>query len=348
MSELNDLNALMTLVFHTVQYPDPGMPNKPETFGIPATQSQIKKLMTLGRMKVFPDEAMKAIFPKKEDNPLYRLRVIRSQLQSFVTSYTYPFMNGIGRALPDAVLGKFIGIVEKLNVDFQEAKALYWTHLASMTDEAVKFWLSKSDLYKVTKAEMEAAIRFVVNQTVLEDRFVFQVNNFEIKKPSEIEIDGAAIDAHEHLAVIEARNKVAQQAGKDLQQAVAQFQDQVIKDLREQFAQALEELVGAVNKGQYNQKSFNALMRELDRLKTLNVMDDTALEELIAETKIKLDGAKAKKLKKDEDYRSLMFAGVNALIKNARDIIDIPMKKQKQQKPKDVFLPGRQIELDPF
>ena len=103
MSTTHAFRSKQTLIVHSVAFPHPSMSNKPEFFGLDATKENIKKFMSLGKMKLFPGEVQERVFGSMTDSPIHEWELIRSQFQAFVNSYTFAFMN-IGRSLPIAKL----------------------------------------------------------------------------------------------------------------------------------------------------------------------------------------------------------------------------------------------------
>lgn len=311
------MSESVTLVYHTIRFPNPALPNRPEFFGIDVAEN-IKKILSLGRMKLLPDAVMKGIFPDKT-NPVKRLELVRSRTQAFMSGYTFEFCSGLARALPDTMLIAFNAMKEKQKADFESARNEYLGSYSTLVSESVKFWRERGPaIFKQNADFMEDAIRDgFPSYGDLSDGFLFNIVNFAIDAPSET----TEVDTMERALIVEEKKKVAKNAGAQLKAAADQFKVDVVVALREKACKALTDFAESVNTGNWNQKSLNALSRMIDDIKKLDFMGDGELDDMLTTFREShLKGLKAKALKTDGELQASIMEAVGSVTKRVADL----------------------------
>ena len=303
-----DISQLITLVFHSVKFPDPSLPNKPEFFDI---KDPGKNIMSFGRIKLFNDEILHTMFTNKQNSPIYKMKLIRSRLQAFIDTYTFPYMNGLGNALPDPALQNFTEIVKDLNKQYKDARELYTNSWSELRERCISYYGARPELYPgITEAQMKEAItrKLLTYTNSLDSKFRFQVTHFNVKP---IDMSMEESDVAEKQVQIDARNEVAHKAGQDFNKMINDFQNEVKHDLRTQTVGVFNDLLEAIEKDQWNQKSINAVLKYIDKFKKLNFLNDQDLENFLDSSKKKMTILSAQEVKKS-----------NGSIDNLHDMVE--------------------------
>lgn len=303
MSTENAFAALQTLMIFSIGFPHPSMTNRPEFFGLEATNENIKKFMSLGKMKLFPEEVQKEIFGSMAESPIHEWELIRSQFQGFVANYTFLIFEKI-RSLPVAKLPACTELERVLTLRGMEAKNKYISHYDELKEASVKFWREHSHLYHIDADDMEQAIRNAFpTKAQIEDRFKFRVTYFELKSPETI---GALseVDALERQAVIEACDQVAKEAGHKIQEEVDSFIKDVASDLEQKTKSALSSLIESIKSGKWNQKSINSVLKFAQEFEQINFIGYSDLQVFMDDMKVKLETYKASDVKEDADMQT--------------------------------------------
>ena len=316
MSEVAKMQKKMTLVFHAVRFPDPALSNQPEYFGLGSEYS--KRIMSLGRIKLFPDEVLEKVFGEVKDSPIQTLKLVRSRLQNFIDQYSFPFMNGMARSIPNEKLAEFNSVVKELNQQFHDAMTDYLGSKDELMTASKEFWKKKSSMFDIPAEAISVGIQDKI-MDLHESDFHFEVTHFAITVPESIEIQTMN---DEEIEMLEARQEVVAASMKDLQISMEQFQAQVIIDLRVKYQQAFEGLLHSLKAGKFNQKSINSVLKMCDEFKNLNIMEDKTLEGFVETWKAKLKEESAKSIKTDEQINKEFSMFLAGEIKKLEEIKD--------------------------
>ena len=321
MSTQHAFRTLQTLIVHSVAFPHPSMSNKPEFFGLDVTNENIKKFMSLGKMKLFPEEVQEQVFGSKADSPIHEWELIRSQFQAFVSNYTFAFST-IGRSLPIAKLPACSELQRILTDRGEAAKAKYLAHYGELKEESVRFWRDHSNLYHIDPDKMEEFIRSSFQtEDKIERGFHFSVNYFEAMPP---ELLGQIneIDAMEKAGVVDACNRVAREAGQKLKETVDEFVVSVATDLEEKTKSALQILISSIKSGQWNQKSINSVLKFADEFRDINFINYTDLQSFMDDFKVQLREYKAQDVKADTTLTESMTDFLNQSVQRLSEMAE--------------------------
>lgn len=300
MSTQNAFNTLQTLLIHSVAFPHPTMGNKPEMFGIDATSVDIKKFMSLGACKLFPEEVQREVFGSLENSPIHKWELIRSRFQAFISSYTFEFMHGAARSLPAAKLPACTALEDRLRSEGEAAKEDYIEHYDELKEASIRFWRARHEFYQISPDQMEQAVRnSFPSLSKIRNHFNFNVIYMEMRAP-ELLGQFNEIDAMEKQEVLEARNRVAREAGHKLKEEVDSFIGDVAQDLENKTKAALQSLQESIKSGKWNQKSINSVLSFAESFKEINFIGYTDLQAFMDEFKTQLQGYNARDVKADE------------------------------------------------
>jgi len=142
----------------------------------------------------------------------------------------------------------------------------------------------------------------------MERYYGFDIQRFQIALPQHMAAE--LVSASEHQALIEARQKAAQEAGQKIRNDVQSFVADCVASLREQTAQLYEDMLQSINGCEtgVHQKTLNRLVRFIDQFKSMNFANDRVMEQ-------QLEGVKKELLTKTaEEYRDSAVA--RARLKN--------------------------------
>lgn len=291
----------ITLVNTSVSFPELMMPNDPKAFGLPkqVDGKTLKHIMTLGRIRLCPDTVLRkaAKGESLQESPVYKLRVIRSQLQGAVNMMTFPFMNGMCRALPDGALAKFRLIEKHLQQEFEKAANQLQAEWGTILQESLAYWdKHHAELLKGLSAkEVRNGITHVFNNPV---KTKFNVAYFDVKAMDENTKIDATVD------IIEAKKAVVAESAEKYKAEMQAFRKDMVDTLRAKFINIFKEAQEQIKSGKFNQKTFKAVIRQIEGFSMMNIMGDKALEAVLNEAKVWCENIKAKTLKQGGEITS--------------------------------------------
>src|ERR1017187_5321261 len=283
---------------------------RPEDIGL-ERKNLSDQLISLGHKRLLPKDT------------LATLAMIEGRAHALVESNTFPFMNGLGHFLPNSKLAEVMEKLEELEQEFWEAKKAFLEKYSSLRQSASKDWRKMAD--KLVKdperlvATIEASFPY---PDQMERHYGFDIQRFQIALPQHMSAE--LVNASEHQAVIEARQKAAQEAGQKIRNDVESFVADCVASLREQTAQLCEDMLSSINGCEtgVHQKTLNRLVRFIDQFKTMNFANDTVMEQQLENVKKEL------LTKTAEEYRDSAVA--RARLKNGLSTIGQSSKATRQ------------------
>jgi hypothetical protein len=153
------------------------------------------------------------------------------------------------------------------------------------------------------------------------DRFYgFNVQLFQIALPNHMAAELVSASAQE--AIIDARQKAAQEAGQKIRNDVESFVADCVASLREQTAQLCQDMLGSINGCEtgVHQKTLNRLVRFIDQFKQLNFANDTVMEQQLEEVKKELLTKTAEEYRDSAVARARLKNGLSQLANQARNL----------------------------
>jgi hypothetical protein len=211
------------------------------------------------------------------------LAVIEGRAHALVEANTFPFLNGLGHFLPNSKLAEVTEKLEELETEFWEAKKAFLQKYASLRQSASKDWRKMAE--KLVK-------------------------------------DPELVNASEQQAIIEARQKAAQEAGQKIRNDVESFVADCVASLREQTAQLCEDMLSSINGCEtgVHQKTLNRLVRFIDQFKSMNFANDKVMEQQLETVKKELLSKTAEEYRDSAVARARLKNGLSQLANHAKQL----------------------------
>jgi hypothetical protein len=281
---------------------------RPEDIGL-ERKNVSDRLISLGHKRLLPKDC------------LQELALIEGRAHALVETNTFPFLNGLGHFVPNSKLAEVTAKLEELQTEFWAAKKAFLEKYSSLRQSASKEWRKMAE--KLVKdpdqlvAQIEASFPFP-NQM---DRFYgFDIQLFQIALPQHMAAE--LVSASQHQAVIEARQKAAQEAGQKIRNDVESFVADCVASLREQTAQLCEDMLSSINGCEtgVHQKTLNRLVRFIDQFKSMNFVNDRVMEQQLENVKKELLSKTAEEYRDSAVARARLKNGLSQLANQARTL----------------------------
>ena len=153
------------------------------------------------------------------------------------------------------------------------------------------------------------------------DRYYgFETRLFQIAMPQHLAVE--LVSASEQQAVIEARQKAAQEAGQKIRNDVESFVGDCVASLREQTAQLCQDMLSSINGSEtgVHQKTLNRLLRFIDQFKSMNFANDRVMEQQLENVKKELLTKTAEEYRDSAEARARLKNGLSSLANQARNL----------------------------
>jgi hypothetical protein len=170
----------------------------------------------------------KRLLPK---DTLATLAVIEGRAHALIEANTFPFLNGLGHFLPNSKPEEVTEKLEELEREFWAAKKAFLEKYASLRQSASKDWRKMAEKLVKDPERLVATIEASFSYPDQMERFYgFDIQRFQIALPQRMTVE--LVSASEHQAVIEARQKAAQEAGQKIRSDVQSFVADCVAALR--------------------------------------------------------------------------------------------------------------------
>jgi hypothetical protein len=281
---------------------------KPEDLGLKEGQYD-PNLMNLGQLSLFGSQA---------EDALGFVSRARKNLSDLIAKNSHTVLEA--KAIPiqnmDAVLEK----VDALIADWDKNVADFVTNYDARRTKAIEEWELQAKLNpEFTEAQAEELIRRVKEafppayEVVKAFKFVYYITHFKAPEQIEIKLTTAA----EQRAILEARNKKVVEWEKQYDAEVGGCIKEVTRTIRTMAVNTIDEMVKAIEKGEWNQKTLNRFNGIYDAMKNLTFGGGEITDmDLLSKLKTFEDeylGVKASEYKKDAEKLSNLTSGLNAL-----------------------------------
>ena len=281
---------------------------RPEDIGLERKHLS-DRLISLGHKRLLPKDCLQA------------LSLIEGRAHAIVESNTFPFLNGLGHFLPNAKLAEVTGKLEELQNEFWAAKAQFLEKYSSLRESASEEWRKMAE--KLVKdpdllvAQIEASFP-LHNQ--MDQYFGFDIQLFQIALPQRMSAE--LVSASEHQAVIEARQKAAQEAGQKIRSDVESFVGDCVASLREQTAQLCRDMLSSINGCEtgVHQKTLNRLVKFIEQFKSMNFANDQVMEAQLENVKKELLTKTAEEYRDSAVARARLKQGLSSLANQAKQL----------------------------
>ena len=239
---------------------------RPEDIGFEAAQIN-QKLISLGHKKLVPPEA------------LQEFSLVEGRVNAFVANNSFPFMQGVGRYVPNTALPKVIAEMQARKQEFWDAFARFKASYTTIRRQAQADWLKAAqDLSADPLKLVETIDKAYPAQDELERYFDFKWGFFQIAFPEEVD---AEVLLQESEEVAAARREAAKQAKEQMLGGVGGFVSECVNQMRADLAELAGSMQSAIEgsaKG-VHQKTLNRLTDFIAQYRLLNFANDTTLEE---------------------------------------------------------------------
>jgi Protein of unknown function (DUF3150) len=281
---------------------------RPEDIGL-ESKDVSDRLISLGHKRLLPKDC------------LQELALIEGRAHALVEANTFPFLNGLGHFLPNAKLAEVTAKLEDLEREFWAAKKRFLEKYSSFRESASKEWRKMAE--KLVKdpdqlvAQIEASFPFPSQM----DRFYgFDTTLFQIAMPKHMAAE--LVSASEQQAVIEARQKAAQEAGQKIRNDVESFVADCVASLREQTAELCQDMLESINGSEtgVHQKTLNRLVKFIDQFKSMNFANDRVMEQQLEGVKKELLSKTAEEYRDSAVARARLKSGLSSLANQARNL----------------------------
>jgi hypothetical protein len=281
---------------------------RPEDIGL-ETKDVSDRLISLGHKRLLPKDA------------LANLALVEGRAHALVESNTFPFMNGLGHFLPNSKLAEVTEKLEELQKEFWAAKKAFLQKYSSLRESASKEWRKMAE--KLVKdpdqlvATIEASFPY---PDQMERYYGFDIQLFQIALPKHMSAE--LVSASEYQAVVEARQKAAQEASQKIRTGVESFVSDCVASLREQTAQLCEDMLSSINGCEtgVHQKTLNRLVRFIDQFKSMNFANDTVMAQQLENVRKELLTKTAEEYRDSAIARARLKNGLSQLANQARNL----------------------------
>ncbi len=281
---------------------------RPEDIGL-EKQDVSDRLISLGHKRLLPKEALAG------------LSLIEGRAHALVEANTFPFLNGIAHFLPNAKLAEVNKELEDLEDKFWVAKEQFLNKYSSLRQSASEEWREMAEKLVKDPDRLVATIDASFPYPNQMDRFyAFNTQFFQIAMPQNLAAE--LVDVAEHQAVVEARQKAAEEASAKIRSGVESFVSDCVASLREQTAQLCEDMLSSINNSEtgVHQKTLNRLVRFIDQFKQMNFANDWEMEQQLEQVKRELLTRTAEEYRDSRTARNRLKQGLSQLANQAREL----------------------------
>jgi hypothetical protein len=281
---------------------------KPEDIGL-EKKNVSDRLISLGHKRLLPKDC------------LQELALIEGRAHALVEANTFPFLNGIGHFLPNSKLAEVTEKLEELQTEFWAAKKSFLEKYSSLRQSASKEWRKMAEKLVKDPDQLVATIEASFPFPDQMDRYYgFDTQLFQIAMPQHMAAE--LVSASEQQAVIEARQRAAQEAGQKIRSDVESFVADCVASLREQTAQLCEDMLSSINGSEtgVHQKTLNRLVKFIEQFKSMNFANDAVMEQQLEKVKKELLTKTAEEYRDSAVARARLKNGLSQLANQARNL----------------------------
>lgn len=278
---------------------------KPEEVGLEPSKIS-NRLVSLGHKRLLPRECFE------------KLSLIEGRVHAFIEENTFPFLGGLAHFLPNAKLEEVTERLKELENEFHNAKGVFIACYSSWRDVAIAEWQKMIDALNLPNGQevIEAIKAAYPAQHRLEKFFGFETHMFQVVSPM---ASAEAISLADQRGVIEARQRVAQEAEDRLRHETEVFVGECVTTLRAQTAQLCTEMLTSINTGEtgVHQKTLNRLVHFIDQFRSLNFAGDRVMEDQLDEVRQQLLSRTAEQYRSNADWKQQLVSGLTDLADKA-------------------------------
>jgi len=269
------------------------------------------QLISLGHKKLLPRSALKAF------------SLIESRAHALVDASTFPFLGGIAHYLPNSKLVEVTRRLEELEREFQAEQQRFLSDYGNLRMDAAREWWDAARRLVRDPDRLVATIESSFPQADEMSRyFSFNTHLFQVSIPEgtpQMEL----IAAGDRQAVVEARNRAAQEAARKIRTGAEAFVSDCVATMRQETATLCDEMLASMRGGKtqgVHQKTLNRLVRFIDQFKQLNFAGDRQMEEQLERVRREFLSRTAEEYRDDAKAQVRLTQGIQNLANVARDM----------------------------
>jgi hypothetical protein len=296
------------LINVTVRYWRATKKLRPEDLGLDP-DNVTNRLISLGHKRLLPREKLEAF------------ALIESRAHSLIDGCTFPFLNGLGRFLPNSKLAEVTERLNRLQAEYVEARRAFLLRYAELREQAVTEWREAAQRLVSDPERLVAAIEGSFPSTAkMERAFGFEVQLFQVRAPEALDLTLISQGAQQE--VIEARHQAAQAAAAQIHRGAETFLADCVGSLREQTATLCEEMLQSMRSGKtgVHQKTLNRLIRFIDEFKQLNFVGDREMEAQLDRVRQEFLSRTAEEYRGSQTATQRLQQGLQGLADQAREL----------------------------
>lgn len=262
----------------------------PEDLGLDPSHVS-DRLIQLGHKRLIPRDALQAF------------ALIESRVQATVESSSFPFLNGIGRFVPNPRLGELTDRLDKLRDEFREATLDFVAGYSPLREAAMAEWREAAQHLNGSAERLIATIEQSFPPAgEIAKRFAFETRLFQIAAPDSIRLEVA--EGIEQLEAAEDRRRIADDATRRMQADLDSFIRESVASLREEAGRLAGEVLATIDASEtgVHQRTLNRLSTFIESFRSLNFAGDQQLEQTLERFRRELLTRSA------EDYRNDRYA----------------------------------------
>lgn len=280
----------------------------PEDLGL-SLDHVTDRLISLGHKKLLPQEALE------------RFALVASRAHSLVESSTFPFLNGLGRFLPNSKLEEVTGKLRELEVEFRQAQLEFLEQYGRLRQQASADWREAAEQLVAEPELLVAAIEASFPNAAAMPRFFgFDTQLFQVRAPERLSV--ALVNYEEQQQVIAARQRASEEAAAQIHRGAESFVADCVASLRQQTAELCQEMLESMRNGKtgVHQKTLNRLVRFIDEFKQLNFVGDRQMEAELERVRGEFLGRTAEEYRDSQAAREQLMHGLTQLAEHARQL----------------------------
>ena len=247
------------------------------------------------------------------------LGLVEGRAHALVEANTFPFLGGLAHFVPNTKLAEVVGKLKELEHEFWEAKAGFIERYGALRESAAKEWEAMARKLVSDPERLVASIEAAFPPVGGMDRFFgFDTQLFQIAVPDRLGLDMLALGDQEQL--MQARQQAAQEAGRKIRTDVETFVADCVATLREQTAALCQEMLESINtcESDVHQKTLNRLVKFIDQFRSMNFVNDQAMEQQLEAVRKELLSKTAEEYRDSRKARTELVNGLAQLRDTAK------------------------------
>jgi hypothetical protein len=268
------------------------------------------RLISLGHKRLLPKEALAAF------------ALIEGRAHAAVEKYSFPFLGGIARFVPNANLFRLSDTLQALKEEFESESERFMARYDELREGSLSEWRDAAYGLHLPPDEFVDRIAGTFPPGAkLRNKFGFDVHTYQIAVPESLNLN--AVETGDQLAVIRVRERVAREAAEKLSSDAETFVADCVATLRQETANLCREMLTSMQSGKtdgVHQKTLNRLLKFIDDFKSLNFAGDNELEFMLEQTRRTLLSRTAEEYRDNASARAQLQSGLKRLGDEARKL----------------------------